>query len=149
MEKYIIRVTSRLGATVEKSLVLECDYSAVRHGQRLAAAEERLEVWRGDECIFASEELGQLRYQKTSRPLRTGHCRLLFLYIVRGGGAMNGKTTFERAFELADQGRPLIDIRAILKKEGYELQQLSGMTVTIQLGKRILAAKGKETRAGR
>ncbi len=56
MEKYIIRVTSRLGATVEKSLVLECDYSAVRHGEHLAAAGERLEVWRGDECIFVNEE---------------------------------------------------------------------------------------------
>jgi hypothetical protein len=68
MEKYTIRVTSRLGATVEKSLVLECDYSAIRHGQCLAAAKERLEVWRGDECIFASEELGQLRYQMPSVP---------------------------------------------------------------------------------
>lgn len=58
---------------------------------------------------------------------------------------MNGKTTLERAFELADQGFSLKEIREGIKKEGYDHQQLHGTAITIQLGKRILAAKGKET----
>ena len=69
MQKYTIRVSSRLGATVDKSLILESDLSAVRHGQRLAAAGERLEVWCGDECIFVGEEFGRLRAIGHSHPL--------------------------------------------------------------------------------
>jgi hypothetical protein len=64
MSKYLIRITSKLGATLEKPLILNCDFAAVRHGKQLAAPGERLEVWRGDECIFMSEELGYVHVQK-------------------------------------------------------------------------------------
>lgn len=65
MEQYTLRVTSRLGATLEKSMIFASDYAAVRYGQRLAAPDERLEVWRAGERIFLSEELGRLRVRKT------------------------------------------------------------------------------------
>jgi hypothetical protein len=58
MEKYKIRIISRPGATLEKDLILACDHAAVRRGQKLRAPGERLEVYRRDECIFISEELG-------------------------------------------------------------------------------------------
>jgi hypothetical protein len=64
MAQYFIRITSKLGATVEKPFILGSDFAAVRHGKQLVAPGERLEVWRGDECIFVSEELGVLRMQK-------------------------------------------------------------------------------------
>lgn len=58
MDRYKIFVTSRPGATFEQDLILGCDIMAVRHGQRMAAPGERLEVWRGDKLIFRSEALG-------------------------------------------------------------------------------------------
>lgn len=66
MAQYFIRITSKLGATLEKPLVLGCDFAAVRHGKQLMGPGERLEVWRGEECIFVSEELGAVRMQKPS-----------------------------------------------------------------------------------
>ena len=60
------------------------------------------------------------------------------------GLTMNGKTTLERAFELADQGFSLKDIREGIKKEGYDHHQLHGTAITIQLGKRILAARERK-----
>ena len=57
---------------------------------------------------------------------------------------MNGKTALERAFELADQGVSLRDIRVTINKEGYELGQLYGLTITKQIGRRIAAATAKK-----
>jgi hypothetical protein len=51
------------------------------------------------------------------------------------------KTTLDRAFELADHGIALPDIRRALVREGCDLGPLQGSSVTIQLGRRILAAK--------
>lgn len=53
-------------------------------------------------------------------------------------------TTLERAFELADQGFPIADIRQTLQREGYDAHHVSG-AVAKQLSKRISianAAKG-------
>ncbi|MCU1483209.1 MAG: hypothetical protein JWQ19_3995 [Subtercola sp.] len=63
MENYKIRVTSRPGTTIVEERRLACDHAAVRHGQSLAHAGDKLEVWRGAECIFMSEELGTGRVQ--------------------------------------------------------------------------------------
>lgn len=65
MEQYAFRITSKLGATLEQSLIFASDSAAIRHGQKLAAPGERLEVWRAGERIFLSEELGRLRARKT------------------------------------------------------------------------------------
>lgn len=65
MGQYAFRITSKLGATLEQSMIFSSDYAAIRHGQRLAAPGERLEVWRAGERIFLSEELGGLRIRKT------------------------------------------------------------------------------------
>jgi hypothetical protein len=54
---------------------------------------------------------------------------------------MNHKTALERAFELADEGISLPDIRRVVLREGYDLGQLHGTAIVLQLGKRILAAK--------
>lgn len=45
-------------------------------------------------------------------------------------------TTLERAFELADQGFPISDIRQTLHREGYDAHHISG-SVAKQLSKRI------------
>ncbi len=65
------------------------------------------------------------------------------------GGVMNGKTTFERAFELPDLGFSLPEIRACIRRKGYEEEQLFGTTITIQLGQRIPRRKGKGIEASR
>jgi len=56
---------------------------------------------------------------------------------------MNRPTTIERAFELADQGYPTLDIRQILVREGYDQQQMVG-SVLKALSKRINAAKARK-----
>jgi hypothetical protein len=58
MEKYKIRITSRPGAFMEQDLLLAGDCAAMRHGQRLTAPGETLEVLRGEELIFLSGDLG-------------------------------------------------------------------------------------------
>ena len=61
---------------------------------------------------------------------------------------MNGMTTLERAFELADQGLSIPEIRRTLEKDGYEQQQVSGTSIMIQLRKRILIAKDRSGQFG-
>jgi hypothetical protein len=56
---------------------------------------------------------------------------------------MNRPTTLERAFELADQGYPTLDIRQILVREGYDQHQVVG-SVLKALSKRINAAKARK-----
>jgi hypothetical protein len=51
------------------------------------------------------------------------------------------RTAMERAFELADSGKPFAHIRAQLIHEGYDQGHLSGPTVRKQLAARIAAAK--------
>jgi hypothetical protein len=58
MEKYKIRITSKPGTFLEHDLILASDFVAVRHGQRMVADGETLEVFRNGECIFMSEDLG-------------------------------------------------------------------------------------------
>jgi len=61
METYKIRLTAaRNKRASEETLELSCDHAAVRYGQRSAAPGDRLEVFRGGECIFLSEDLGPL-----------------------------------------------------------------------------------------
>jgi hypothetical protein len=55
---------------------------------------------------------------------------------------MNRKTALERAFELADQGMGIREIRLVFQKEGYDQGQLYGSAVVAQLTKRTLAARG-------
>ena len=62
---------------------------------------------------------------------------------------MHGKTALERAFDLADEGVALPDIRATIRKEGYDPDALYGMTVTLQLARRIVAAKENEPKPQR
>jgi hypothetical protein len=50
-------------------------------------------------------------------------------------------TAMERAFELADQGKPFLLIRTQLIHEGYDRCHLEGTTVRKQLAARIAAAK--------
>jgi hypothetical protein len=50
---------------------------------------------------------------------------------------LNSKTALERAFELATVVDSVDVIREMLKHEGYDLEQLSGPTVSRQLMKRI------------
>ena len=58
METYKIRLTAaRNKRASEETLELSCDHAAVRYGQRSAAPGDRLEVFRGGECIFLSEDL--------------------------------------------------------------------------------------------
>lgn len=64
MDQYTFRVTSKLGATLEQSMIFSSDYGAIQHGQRLAAPGERLEVWRAGERIFLSQDLGGGRVRK-------------------------------------------------------------------------------------
>jgi hypothetical protein len=47
----------------------------------------------------------------------------------------------ERAFQLADSGRPLAFIRTQLIQEGYDRGYLEGATLRKQLAARIAAAK--------
>jgi hypothetical protein len=54
---------------------------------------------------------------------------------------MNQKTSLERAFELADKGLTIREIREGLQREGYDWHQLYGTTIVSQLGKRITAAR--------
>jgi len=56
MEQYRIRVTVNPGAIVEKTIDLENDAAAIAYGQRLAGPGETLEVWRGSQQVFMSEE---------------------------------------------------------------------------------------------
>ena len=58
VEKYLIRITSKPGATLQPDLILTSDYAAGHHGRVMAAPGEKLEVWRDGECIFMSEDLG-------------------------------------------------------------------------------------------
>jgi hypothetical protein len=57
--------------------------------------------------------------------------------------AVDRKTAIERAFELADQGFALKEIRSAIIREGYDRNQLFGSSIITQLGKRISAAKEK------
>jgi len=50
-------------------------------------------------------------------------------------------TTLERAFALADAGKPLAMIREILKREGYDQGHLSSPTIRKQLIAKAAAAK--------
>lgn len=63
--------------------------------------------------------------------------------------AMNRKTALERAFELADQGVGVAEIRQVISKEGYDQGQLYGSVIVAQLTKRTLAAKGAADLRGR
>jgi hypothetical protein len=60
VEKYLIRFGRGSGAVREVEVTLAGDLSAVRQGQRMIGPGEMLEVWRGDELIFRSQELGQV-----------------------------------------------------------------------------------------
>lgn len=58
MENYKIRITAQQGTSLDQDISLAGDYCAVRYGQRMAAPGDTLEVWRANECIFLSEDLG-------------------------------------------------------------------------------------------
>lgn len=58
---------------------------------------------------------------------------------------MNRKTPIERAFELADEGKNVREIRTILSRESYEAGQVYGRVLVEQLKARALAAKGAES----
>lgn len=62
---------------------------------------------------------------------------------------MDGKSSLQRAFELADRGFSLNQIREALSSEGYDKYQIVGPTVIRQLAARIRAAKGNESPAPR
>jgi len=50
-------------------------------------------------------------------------------------------TALERAFALAEDGKPLAVIREILKREGYDQGHLSSPTIRKQLIAKAAAAK--------
>lgn len=50
-------------------------------------------------------------------------------------------TAMERAFELADSGKPFVLIRTQLIHEGYDRRHVEGAGVRKQLAARIAAAK--------
>lgn len=54
---------------------------------------------------------------------------------------MDRKTTLERAYELAEAGYSTAEIRTVILREGYDLQQVYGRTISVALNKRIRAAK--------
>jgi len=58
MEKYRIRISGNPSAQVDEEVRLANDFAAIRHGQRLAAPGEKLEIYRGSDCIFMSQDLG-------------------------------------------------------------------------------------------
>lgn len=58
---------------------------------------------------------------------------------LRQGAAMNRKTAIERAFELADEGRNIREIRRILSREGYDIGQVYGRVIVRQLQVRAAA----------
>ena len=68
MEKYKIRVTSGRGDKLEEVLFMAADFAAVRRGRQLATPGEKLEVYRGEECIFVSEQLGMRLPLRAARP---------------------------------------------------------------------------------
>jgi hypothetical protein len=59
---------------------------------------------------------------------------------------MNRKTTLERAYELAEEGYPTAHIRTLIVREGYDVRQLQGRTISAELSKRILVATGKTSK---
>jgi hypothetical protein len=62
METYKIRVTTAPAKQpTEETLSLTCDHAAIRYGQHRTAPGDKLEVFRGKECIFISEDLGPRR----------------------------------------------------------------------------------------
>jgi hypothetical protein len=64
---------------------------------------------------------------------------------------VQGKTALERAFELADQGLNVREIRQALAQEQYDQGHVYGATITAQLKARASAAarKGNESRSKR
>lgn len=66
---------------------------------------------------------------------------------IRGvpNGMLPIPTAMERAFQLADSGKPLAFIRTQLIQEGYDRGHLEGMTLRKQLAARIAAAKKSAT----
>jgi hypothetical protein len=54
---------------------------------------------------------------------------------------MDRKTVIERAFDLADEGLSLNDIKHKLRSEGYAAHYVSGRTIAKQLRMRAEAAK--------
>lgn len=63
-------------------------------------------------------------------------------------GSMDRKTAVERAFDLADEGLSLNDIKYRLKSEGYAAYYVSGRTIARQLRMRAEAAKENDSPAG-
>ena len=58
MEKFIIRVTPYRGNVVQHTMKLASANAAIRYARMMAEDAARLEVWRNDEIVFMTEELG-------------------------------------------------------------------------------------------
>jgi hypothetical protein len=59
MQPFEIRICAKQGSVVTHSAILINDFAAIRRAQTLASnADERIEVWRGADCIFKHERMG-------------------------------------------------------------------------------------------
>jgi hypothetical protein len=62
MQDYEIRLVRKSGPTVLSSRYIS-DYAALRSARLMAAPDDRIEIWRGRECIYHDQPLdGRLRY---------------------------------------------------------------------------------------
>ena len=56
MNRYQIRILRAAGETVLLENSYASDFAAVRRAQRAAEEDDRVEVWRGMECIYSEYE---------------------------------------------------------------------------------------------